>query len=123
MDSPSTQGFEQDEFPSDYWFIEDGLNDGTWEVSDDASFTGENSLHLDNWSNDIEFNRDYLMSSTMDLSGDDIEEVRISYKWAYCFKGTSEDDETDDRLRISVSVSSSSSNTRLGCSESKPEPS
>ena len=42
MDSPSTQGFEQDEFPSDYWFIEDGLNDGTWEVSDDASFTGEN---------------------------------------------------------------------------------
>ena len=43
------------------------------------------------------------MSSTMDLSGDDIEEVRISYKWAYCFKGTSEDDETDDRLRISVS--------------------
>ena len=103
MDSPSTQGFEQDEFPSDHWFIEDGLNDGTWEVSDDASFTGENSLHLDNWGNDIEFNRDYLMSSTMDLSGDDIEEVRISYKWAYCFKGTSEDDETDDRLRISVS--------------------
>ena len=103
MDSPSTQGFEQDEFPSEHWFIEDGLNDGTWEVSDDASFTGENSLHLDNWGNDIEFNRDYLMSSTMDLSGDDIEEVRISYKWAYCFKGTSEDDETDDRLRISVS--------------------
>ena len=36
----------------------------------------------------------------MDMTG--VDEIRINYKWAYCFKGTSEDDETDDRLRISV---------------------
>ena len=31
MDSPTTQGFEFGEFPSDNWFIEDPLGDGSWE--------------------------------------------------------------------------------------------
>ena len=37
----------------------------------------------------------------MDLS-DGIDEVRISYKWAYCFKGTSENDETDGQIYIAT---------------------
>jgi len=100
MDTPAQQGFEVGEYPSDDWFIEDVLQDGSWELNDDVSYTGDNCLHIENWSNDIEFNKDYFISSTMDMTG--VDEIRINYKWAYCFKGTSEDDETDDRLRISV---------------------
>ncbi|MEC7654470.1 MAG: M43 family zinc metalloprotease [Bacteroidota bacterium] len=100
MDTPAQQGFEVGEYPSDHWFIEDVLQDGSWELNDDVAYTGDRCLHIENWSNDIEFNKDYFISSTMDMTG--VDEIRINYKWAYCFKGTSEDDETDDRLRISV---------------------
>jgi plastocyanin len=100
MDSPAVQGFEEAEFPSEDWFITDLLNDGGWEMTEEASFSGSRSLHLANWENDIEFNKDFLISSTMDLS--EAVEVRVRYRWAYCFKGTSENDETDDRLRVSV---------------------
>ena len=100
MTSPAVQGFELTEFPSAEWFIEDPLNDGGWESTAEASYSGSQSLRLDNWSNDLEFNKDFLRSSTMDLS--DAHEVRVSYKWAYCYKGTSDEDDTDDRLRVSV---------------------
>ena len=100
MDSPAIQGFEEAEFPSDDWFITDLLDDGGWEMTEEASFSGSRSLHLANWGNDIEFNKDFLFSSTMDLS--EAVEVRVRYNWAYCFKGTSDNDETDDRLRVSV---------------------
>jgi len=101
MESPAVQGFEITEFPSEEWFREDPLNDGGWEIEDDVAYSGSRCLHIENWGNTVDFNRDFLISSTMDLSND-IVEVRISYKWAYCFKGTSDDDETDDRLKISV---------------------
>ena len=100
MDSPAVQGFESTEFPSAEWFVEDPISDGGWEATTVASYSGSHSLHLNNWSNDIEFNKDFLRSSTMDLS--EAYQVAVSYKWAYCFKGTSEDDDTDDRLRVSV---------------------
>jgi PKD repeat protein len=100
MDSPAVQGFESIEFPSSEWFVEDPISDGGWETTTEASYSGSHSLHLDNWSNDIEFNKDFLRSSTMDLS--EAYQVVVSYKWAYCFKGNSDDDDTDDRLRVSV---------------------
>ena len=100
MDSPLSQGFEFGEFPSDNWFIEDPIGDGSWDVN--YNVIGQRCIHIANWENDLEFNKDYLVSSTMDLSAPEIEEVRISYKWAYCYKGTSENDATDDRLRISA---------------------
>ena len=100
MPLPLEQGFESGEFPADDWFIEDPLDDGTWEVTSGAAYTGSRSLTLNNWSNDTEFNDDFLRSSTMDMSG--MEEIHISYKWAYAHKGTNESNETDDRLRISV---------------------
>ena len=38
----------------------------------------------------------------MDMS--QASEIQVSYKWAYCFKGTNEDeDDTDDRLKIYAS--------------------
>lgn len=100
MEDPAMQGFEAATFPSEDWFVVDQLNDGGWEMTEDASFFGSRSLHLANWGNDIEFNKDFLLTSTIDLTG--ATEVRIAYKWAYCFKGLSEEDDTDDRLRISV---------------------
>ena len=100
MDSPAIQGFETIEFPSPEWFIEDPFDDGGWEATTEASYSGTHSLHLDNWNNDLEFNKDFLRTSTMDLS--EADQVRVSYKWAYCFKGTSNEDDTDDRLRVSV---------------------
>ena len=100
MDNPVVQGFESASFPSEDWFIIDQLNDGGWEITEDASFSGTRALHLANWGNDIEFNKDFLLTSTLDLSA--ASEVRIDYKWAYCYKGISEEDDTDDRLRISV---------------------
>ena len=100
MDNPVVQGFESASFPSEDWFIIDQLNDGGWEITEEASFSGTRALHLANWGNDIEFNKDFLLTSTLDLSA--ASEVRIDYKWAYCYKGISEEDDTDDRLRISV---------------------
>jgi len=101
MDNPAVQGFESSEFPSEDWFVKDELDNGGWNISSEASYSGERSLYLENWSNSVEFSRDFLISSTMDLT--DAVEVRVNYKWAYCFKGSSDDDETDDRLRVSVS--------------------
>lgn len=102
MEAPVVQGFEIDEYPSEHWFTEDEMGDGGYEVTDDASYSGVRSLHIENWQNDLMYNKDYLISSTLDLSADNVEEVRISYKWAFSYKGTQEEDETDDRLRISA---------------------
>lgn len=100
MALPLQQGFEDAEYPAEDWFVEDPLGDGSWFVTSSASHSGDNSLKINNWSNDMEFNDDFLRTSTMDMS--EMNEIHISYKWAYAHKGWSEDDETDDRLRISV---------------------
>ena len=100
MDLPLSQGFEGGEFPSGQWFIEDPLNDGTWEVTDDAAATGNRSLFIENWGNNVEFNDDFLRTATTDMSG--MTEIHVNYKWAYVHKGTTEASETDDRLRVSV---------------------
>lgn len=100
MDLPLSQGFEGGEFPSGQWFIEDPLNDGTWEVTDDAAATGNRSLFIENWGNNVEFNDDFLRTATMDMSG--MTEIHVNYKWAYVHKGITEASETDDRLRVSV---------------------
>ena len=100
MDLPMSQGFESGEYPDPQWFIEDPLNDGTWELTDDAAATGTQCMFIENWGNNVEFNDDFLRTATMDMSG--MSEIHISYKWAYVHKGTTEASETDDRLRVSV---------------------
>jgi PKD repeat protein len=100
MEMPLTQGFENGEFPDPQWFIEDPLNDGTWELTTDGAATGNRSMFIENWGNTIEFNDDFLRTATLDMSG--MQEIHVSYKWAYVYKGNSEASETDDRLRVSV---------------------
>lgn len=100
MDVPMTQGFEVGEFPDPKWFVEDALDDGTWELTWEAAATGSRSMFIENWGNSVELNQDFLRTATMDMSG--MEEIHVAYKWAYVHKGTDEDDATDDRLRISV---------------------
>ena len=100
IDFPISQGFEVGEYPDPNWFVEDVLDDGTWELTWEAGASGSRSLFIDNWGNNVELNKDVLRSATMDMSG--MDEIHVSYKWAYVHKGTNEDDATDDRLRVSV---------------------
>ena len=95
---PVVQGFEASPL-ADTWFIEDVTGDGaTWEQVTSAAASGTRSLRIHNWSNATEFASDRLITSTMDVSG--MDEVVVSYKWAFSFKGTNE---TDDRLKIYAS--------------------
>lgn len=94
-DAPFEEGFEAN-WPAGNWSLFDHNNDGTWLVSSSASFTGTKSLKLNNFSNTVADNTDEFISTTYDMSA--MEEVYLSYKWAYANR----QDETDDRLRISV---------------------
>ena len=95
---PVVQGFEAVPL-ADTWFIEDVTADGsTWETVTSAAASGTRSLRIHNWSNPTEFATDRLITSTMDVSG--MEEVIVSYKWAFSFKGANE---TDDRLKVYAS--------------------
>ncbi|MBN31028.1 MAG: hypothetical protein CL845_03410 [Crocinitomicaceae bacterium] len=102
METPFEDSFESDELGDD-WFMVDVSNDGSgWEVVTAAAYTGDRSLRIHNWSNGIEYNRDQLISSSMDMS--EAAEISVSYRWAYCYKGTDEDeDDTDDRLKVYAS--------------------
>ena len=101
MATPFSDSFEAAELSAD-WFMVDVSNDGDgWEVVTSAAYTGDRSLRIHNWSNAIEYNQDQLVTSSMDMS--DAEEILVSYKWAYCYKGTNDDDDTDDRLKVYAS--------------------
>ena len=68
MSLPFTENFEAEEL-DDNWFMVDVSNDGDgWEVTSVAGYTGEQSLRIHNWSNNVEFNRDQLISQAMDMS-------------------------------------------------------
>ena len=98
MQLPMNQSFESWEYPSNQWFVENPGDDEAWEITENAAATGSRSLKLNNHSNNIEFNEDFLRTATMDMTGAD--EIRISYKWAFTHRSLST--ETDDRLRVSV---------------------
>jgi len=102
METPFQDSFEAEELGED-WFMVDVSNDGDgWELTGVAAYSGEQSLRIHNWSNNVEFNRDQLITSSMDMS--EAAEIQVSYKWAYCYKGTDEDeDDTDDRLKVYAS--------------------
>ena len=98
---PFVDDFEAAEISEDWFIMDLGLDGEGWELTSAASVSGSQSVKIQNWSNLVEFNADQLVSSSMDMS--DAEEIHIAYKWAYSYKGTSEDDETDDRLKIYAS--------------------
>ncbi|MDB4493891.1 zinc-dependent metalloprotease [Flavobacteriales bacterium] len=102
MTLPFTENFEAEELDEN-WFMVDVSNDGDgWEISSAAGYTGDQSLRILNWSNDSEFNRDQLVSKSIDMS--EAELIQVTYKWAYSYKGNDEDeDATDDRLKVYAS--------------------
>lgn len=94
-DAPFSEGFET-AFPANNWSVFNQNNDQTWAVSGSASYGGTNALKLNNHANTLNDNRDELISTTYNMSM--MQEVYLTYKWAYANKIN----ETDDRLRISV---------------------
>ena len=94
IEAPLVEGFEST-WPGNSWIINNVDEDETWEITPSASFSGDRSLKLRNYSIDAG-GLDELYTSTFDMSGADT--IWLSYKWAYANRV----DETDDRLRISV---------------------
>jgi PKD repeat protein len=96
MATPVQEGFEG-VWPEDRWFVVNPDNYVTWEVTPAAASSGTKSVRIRNFSNVVPDATDELISSTIDMAGEDT--VYVSYKWAYANKLTA----TDDRLRIYVS--------------------
>ena len=92
---PLAQGFEE-AFPGDNWWVNNPNEDEEWEVTSNASYTGEKSIKLNNNSINVYFATDEFVSSTFDFS--EATEVYISYKWAYANRLI----ETGDRLRVHI---------------------
>jgi PKD repeat protein len=92
---PLEEGFENT-WPNSNWATFNYNQDLTWEITPSASFTGDKSLKLRNFSNTTPGNMDELLSATYDMSAMDT--IFLSYRWAYANKSG----ETEDRLRISV---------------------
>ena len=61
LELPVEQGFEYGEYPSEDWSTFDVLEDGTWEVTDASSLSGERSLWLASWSNSVNGNKDFCV--------------------------------------------------------------
>ncbi len=94
--APFSEGFENT-WPGSNWGIYNEGGNETWEVTPTAEFSGDKSLKLRNFNNDISSGHDVLYSTTFDLTGATV--AYLEYKWAYANKVA----ETDDALRISVS--------------------
>ena len=92
---PLAQGFEE-AFPGDNWWVYNPNGDEGWEVTSNASYTGDKSIKLNNNSINIFFGTDEFVTSTFDFS--EATEVYISYKWAYANRLV----ETGDRLRVHI---------------------
>jgi PKD repeat protein len=96
MDANFEEGFEST-WPGTTWSTLNETNNDTWEVTPTASYSGDKSLKLRNFSNTQLGSSDVIYSTTFDMSN--VDTIYLSYKWAYASKLT----ETDDKLRISVS--------------------
>jgi len=95
--TPYQEGFENvNSIPNGDWFTFDAQNDGTFNVTTSAAYTGSKCIKLTNNSND-EGNLDEMVSNTIDLSG--MQDVVITFKYAYRRRTSS----SDDRLRFLVS--------------------
>lgn len=93
---PFTEGFEEG-FVMEDWRIFNADEGDTFEWTDEASNFGDHCLFLNNRDNDLDNNRDEIISTTIDASG--LSQLTIEYYWAYANRSN----ETDDRFRISIS--------------------
>jgi PKD repeat protein len=94
---PFVEGFEDQASVDEDWFIYNHLNDQAWHTTTQASYSGDKSMILGNFSNNEDDNLDELITSTIDAS--EMDALVISYKWAYANKWT----ETNDRFRVRIS--------------------
>jgi PKD repeat protein len=95
LSSPLIEGFEN-AYPGNTWLGVNYQGDETWEITPSASFSGDKSLKLRNFSIDSG-NIDELYTATFDMEG--VDTIYLSYKWSYANRVTT----TDDKLRIMVS--------------------
>lgn len=97
FEAPFEESFEND-WPNEYWAINNRNGDFTFEITPSAAFTGSRSLKLRNFSNNEQSNIDELLSATFDMSAMDT--IWLSYRWAYANKTAGP---SEDKLRIQVS--------------------
>lgn len=94
---PYQESFENlSSIPSNDWFSIDKQNDGGFQITSSAAYTGSQCAKLTNNTNDAG-NLDELLSNTIDLNG--MQEATISFKYAFKRRNSN----NDDRLRFYVS--------------------
>lgn len=94
---PFVEGFENSESIDENWFVYNYQNDQAWQQTSQGAYSGDYSMRLGNFSNNVDDNMDELISSTIDAS--EMDALVISYKWAYANKWN----ETNDRFRLRIS--------------------
>ena len=95
--TPFVEGFESTTaLPNDRWWAEDPDADGSFEQTNTASFSGNNSVMVQNgWQNAGRTDR--LLSSTFDMSN--ASDINITFRYAYAQRSA----DSDDVLRVYVS--------------------
>lgn len=94
---PAQEGFESlVSIPSSDWFVLDGDADGSWFLTDNASYSGSNSVMIDNDASDGG-KVDELISGTFDMTA--ASDINVSFRFAYAKRNSS----NDDVLRFFVS--------------------
>lgn len=83
---PFLEGFESYNTMNDasgIWFIENSGDNETWEITSSAANSGNKSAKINNFTQDEPENVDELISSGVDLSNEVINDVTLSFRYAY----------------------------------------
>ena len=95
---PIWDGFEEPQINGGRWVRWNEQGDEGFVISSNASFTGNQSLYLQNVSVDVLGTKDAIISAPFELSNEDT--AYVSFKWAWANRT----DNTNDVLRISAST-------------------
>lgn len=108
---PVFQGAETTPFPGGNWTIVNPNNNVTWAANASASGLGNSTkcFKMDNYSNDISGQSDYLVSPFMDLTTA-VTPLRMNFNVAYARYSTTN---TTDSLIVSVSTNCGETWTRI----------
>ena len=89
-DAPLVEGFETTSpLPNNDWFVMNPTNNGTWNTTNAASYSGSKSVRFENYWSDAG-DIDELISSTYDLSQDS--NVTIGFRVAYAQRSNGNND-------------------------------
>ncbi|MFH1319069.1 MAG: M43 family zinc metalloprotease [Bacteroidota bacterium] len=87
---PYSESFENLTIPGNDWVIVNSDNGNTWELTDDASYSGNYSLKMNNYIGNTSGEIDEVISPFIDLSV--MESAQLTFKVAYAQKSPSTDD-------------------------------